>query len=84
MRNHKKLNNTLTQIRKSAGITQAELAEEVGVSRKSINAVENGVYIPSTVLALKIAYALKCSVHQIFFLPESLDNDLKEGILRLS
>lgn len=84
MRNHKELNNTLTQIRKSAGITQAELAEEVGVSRKSINAVENGVYIPSTILALKIAQALKCSVHQMFFLPEPSDNDLKEGILRLS
>ena len=84
MTNHKKLNNTLTVIRKSAGITQADLAKEVGVSRKSINAVENGIYVPSAVLALKIAYALKCSVHHIFFLPEPLNNNLNEGILRLS
>jgi putative transcriptional regulator len=40
------------------------------VSRKSINAVENGVYIPSTVLALKIAKTLECSVEELFELPK--------------
>ncbi|MDG2017928.1 MAG: helix-turn-helix domain-containing protein, partial [Porticoccaceae bacterium] len=54
-KNHDKLQNNLQQIRKSRGLTQQQLSESADVSRKSINAVENGVYIPSTVLALKIA-----------------------------
>tara|TARA_B110000503_G_C7098659_1_gene392789 strand:- start:662 stop:865 length:204 start_codon:yes stop_codon:yes gene_type:complete len=40
-----------------------------GVSRKSINAIENGIYVPSTVLALKIAKTLKCNVEDLFKLP---------------
>ena len=51
---------------KEAELTQANLAEAVQVSRKSINAIENGVYIPSTVLALKIATVLNCRVEEIF------------------
>jgi putative transcriptional regulator len=39
------------------------------VSRKSINAIENGIYVPSTVLALKIANTLKCNVEDLFKLP---------------
>jgi putative transcriptional regulator len=39
------------------------------VSRKSINAIENGVYVPSTVLALKISKTLSCSVEDLFKLP---------------
>jgi|TARA_B110000977_G_scaffold152981_1_gene194332 putative transcriptional regulator len=39
------------------------------VSRKSINAIENGIYIPSTVLALKIAKTIKCKVEDLFRLP---------------
>ena len=54
-KNHKKLLNNLEDIRKSAGLTQHELSIKAEVSRKSINAIENGVYVPSTVLALKIA-----------------------------
>ena len=68
-KNHEKLCNNLREIRKSRGLTQQELSESADVSRKSINAVENGVYIPSTVLALKIAKTLKCSVEDIFELP---------------
>ena len=47
-RNHKNLNNNLEEIRKSAGMTQLELSESADVSRKSINAIENGIYVPST------------------------------------
>ena len=65
-RDHKKLKNNLEELRKSAGLTQQELSESAEVSRKSINAIENGVYIPSTVLALKIAKTLKCNVKDIF------------------
>ena len=68
-RNHKNLNNNLEEIRKSAGLTQQELSDNAEVSRKSINAIENGIYIPSTVLALKIAKILKCKVEDIFKLP---------------
>jgi len=68
-KNHKNLSNNLQEIRKSAGLTQKELSESAEVSRKSINAIENGIYIPSTVLALKIARTLNCSVEDLFQLP---------------
>ena len=68
-RSHEKLRNNLEKLRKSAGLTQQELSESAEVSRKSINAIENGIYIPSTVLALKIAKAHKCTVEDLFQLP---------------
>ena len=68
-KNHEKLCNNLREIRKSRRLTQQQLSESADVSRKSINAVENGIYIPSTVLALKIAKTLNCSVEELFELP---------------
>ena len=68
-RHHKKLLNNLEELRKSARLTQQELSESAEVSRKSINAIENGVYVPSTVLALKIAKTLNSCVEDIFKLP---------------
>ncbi len=68
-RNHERLRNNLEKLRKSAGLTQQELSESAEVSRKSINAIENGIYVPSTVLALKIAKTLKCNVEDLFKLP---------------
>ena len=68
-KHHKKLLNELEALRKSAGLTQQDLSEISEVSRKSINAIENGVYVPSTVLALKIARTLECSVEDLFRLP---------------
>ena len=68
-RNHKKLVNNLEEFRKAAGLTQQDLSVRAEVSRKSINAIENGVYIPSTVLALKIAKTIKCKVEDLFKLP---------------
>ncbi len=68
-KNHKELNNQLEELRKASGLTQSELAEKVEVSRKSINSVENGIYIPTTLLALKIAKALNCTVDDLFQLP---------------
>ena len=70
-KNHKKLLNNLEELRKSAGLTQQELSESAEVSRKSINAIENGIYVPSTVLSLKIARTLNCSVEDLFQLPQS-------------
>ena len=69
-KNHKKLQNNLEELRKSAGLTQQELSVSAEVSRKTINAIENGIYIPSTVLALKIANTLNCKVENLFKLPE--------------
>ncbi len=68
-KNHKKLINNLRELRRSAGLTQQELSEIADVSRKSINAIENGIYVPSTVLSLKIAETLNCSVEDLFQLP---------------
>ena len=68
-KDHKKLLNNLEELRKSAGLTQQELSVAAEVSRKSINAIENGIYIPSTVLALKIAKTIKCKVEDLFKLP---------------
>ena len=63
-----KLGVRLKEARTEAGLTQAELAERVGVSRKTINTVENGVFIPSTLLALKLAQALRKKVEELFYL----------------
>ena len=68
-KDHKKLLNNLQQLRRAAGLTQQELSVDAEVSRKSINAIENGIYVPSTVLALKIAKTLKCKVEDLFELP---------------
>ena len=64
------LTNRLREERARRSLTQAELAELVGVSRKTINTVENGVFIPSTVLALRLARALRTSVEKLFELPD--------------
>ena len=68
-RNHHKLKNNLEEFRRAAGLTQQDLSQKADVSRKSINAIENGIYVPSTVLALKIAKTLKCKVEDLFKLP---------------
>jgi putative transcriptional regulator len=68
-KDHEKLLNNLEEFRKAAGLTQQALSVKAEVSRKSINAIENGVYVPSTVLALKISKTLDCSVESLFQLP---------------
>ena len=60
------LTNRLKEARAERGWTQADLAERVGVTRKTINTVENGVFTPSTVLALKLARALDTTVEALF------------------
>jgi putative transcriptional regulator len=64
------LSNRLREAREAKGWTQAQLAEIVGVSRKTVNTVENGVFVPSTVIALKLAKSLEEPVEALFFLPE--------------
>lgn len=67
---HERLRNRLREERTRQNLTQADLATLVEVSRKTINTVENGVFIPSTVLALRLARALKTSVEELFQLPD--------------
>ena len=64
------LYNNLKALRSERGLTQADLAAAVGVSRKTINTIENRVFVPSTVLALGLAKTLGVSVHDIFELEE--------------
>lgn len=63
-----RLGSRLKEVRTAAGLTQAELAELAKVSRKTINTVENGVFVPSTLLALTLARALGTSVEGLFYL----------------
>ena len=65
-----RLGSRLKEVRTAAGLTQAELAERAGVSRKTVNTVENGVFIPSTILALGLARALGKTVEELFWLKE--------------
>lgn len=60
------LANDLKRHREAASLTQVELAERMGVSRKTVNTVENGVFAPSIVIALKFAKALDVSVEDLF------------------
>lgn len=63
-----KLGNRLRELRAEHDLTQAALAERVGVSRKTVNTIENGVFVPSALLALKLARALGRPVEEAFFL----------------
>ncbi len=68
------LTNTIREERAKLNITQQELADRTGVSRQTINSIESGKYVPSTVLALKIAKVFNKSVNDIFSLPV-IEND---------
>ena len=65
------MKNRLKVARAEMDLTQEELAQRVGVSRQSINAIESGRYVPSTVLALKMAQVFGKPVEDIFFLEET-------------
>jgi putative transcriptional regulator len=61
------LGNRLKEARSRLGLTQTELAERIGVSRKTINTVENFVFVPSTTLALMLARMLNTTVEELFY-----------------
>jgi putative transcriptional regulator len=65
------MKNTIKIERAIANITQAELAEKIGVSRQTINAIESNRFVPSTVLALKLSRLFKKPVNEIFQLEEN-------------
>ncbi len=62
----KLLSNSLKVQRAKKDLTQEQLAQKVGVTRKTINTVENGKYVPSTYLALKLARVLDVPVEELF------------------
>jgi len=64
------LKNTLNVERAKRRITQAELADIIGVSRQAINNIETGKYIPSTTLAIKLARVFGTTVEDIFILED--------------
>jgi putative transcriptional regulator len=65
------MKNNLKVLRAMANISQGELAEKISVSRQTINAMELGKYVPSTVLALKLAAFFKKEVGEIFQLEDT-------------
>jgi putative transcriptional regulator len=67
--------NTLRVQRAKHELTQEQLADLVGVSRKTINTVERGIFVPSTLLALKLARALGCSVEELFRIETTDDQE---------
>jgi putative transcriptional regulator len=60
------ISNRVYELRTEAGITQEDLAQAAGVTRQTVIAIEKGNYIPSVLLALKIAKFFKKSVEEIF------------------
>lgn len=65
-----KLKNTIKIQRAKKNLTQEQLSDLVNVTRKTINTVEKGKYVPSTVLALKLAQTLDVTVEELFSLEE--------------
>ena len=65
------MKNRLKVARAEADLTQEELAKLIGVSRQTINAVESGRYVPSTILALKMARVFGKPVEEVFMLDEN-------------
>lgn len=64
------MKNTIKVQRAIHNMTQQQLAENIGVSRQTINAMESNKYVPSTLLALKIARLFKVKVEEVFILEE--------------
>jgi len=69
-----KLTNCIKVFRAKFNISQRELAEGIGVTRKTINTIETGRFVPSTILSMKIAKYFKTTVEEVFELHESEEN----------
>lgn len=64
------LTNRLKAHREARGWTQLQLATATGLSRKTVNTVENGIFVPSVIVAMKLARALGVRVEDVFVLDE--------------
>lgn len=65
---NKELENRIRVFRAEHRISQAELADAIGVSRKTISTIEVGRFVPSTIIALRIARYFEVPFEEIFFL----------------
>ena len=65
------MKNSIKVERAKKNLTQAQLADLIKVSRQTINTIEAGKYVPSTILALRMAAIFKVEVSEIFTLEES-------------
>lgn len=65
------MRNTIKVERAKKNWTQAELAEKIGISRQAVNSIETGKFVPSTLLALKMAKVFETAVEIIFQLEDS-------------
>ena len=65
-----KMKNKIRVARAEVRMTQQQLAEAIGVSRQTINAIESGKFVPSTVLALKMANLFEKPVEELFILDD--------------
>lgn len=64
------MQNKIKVARAENDFTQEDLAKKIGVSRQTINSIEKGRYVPSTVLALKLSQLFSKSVNELFLLEE--------------
>lgn len=62
----KQLSNQIKVFRAKNNLTQESLAYKIGVTRKTINTIENGVFVPSVILAIKLARVFEISVEELF------------------
>ncbi|MBW4891301.1 helix-turn-helix transcriptional regulator [Mucilaginibacter sp. HMF5004] len=65
------MKNTIKVERAKKNWTQADLATHIGISRQAVNAIETGKFVPSTVLALRMATAFECTVEVLFQLEDN-------------
>ena len=65
------MENNIRQLRKAAGLRQEDLAQALGVTRQTINAIENNKYDPTLGLAMRLARLLNTPAEEIFHLPET-------------
>lgn len=72
------MRNRIKQLRKQAGLRQEDLAQEMGVTRQTIIAIENNKYNPTLELAMKLARRLGLHVDEIFYLDEA-GAEMSEG-----
>ncbi|MCK5041501.1 MAG: helix-turn-helix transcriptional regulator [Sphingomonadales bacterium] len=75
----KELENRIRVFRAEHRLSQSELAEKIGVTRKTISTIEVGRFVPSTIIALKIARFFKAPVEEIFSLNDDNTNDREDN-----
>lgn len=78
--NDQEIGSHLRDVRQGRSLTQARLAELVGVSRQTINYIEQGTYCPSTRLALQLAGVLGVAVEDLFYLTNGLASTSKRNV----